>query len=372
MKEALLSFNRRLGECAVKYKNMIDQYFAKRNCWDQVKKFSNDYEFIFTSLQKYPCVAKIAPSSRSYFKLWEILKEYDGIGLLRGEGEGRGSIKTAHVAEGPGGFMECILDWTAKHAPDTPTEAHGITLISRDRMVPNWKISKNRMAKGNVTLHYGADGTGDIYKLSNIEHFVENVGEGSCDLITADGGFDIHGNFNHQENIIERLLISEMYTAMRVCKPGGSFVLKVFDLFEESTIQLFWILKLAFREVHLLKPLSSRPANSEKYVVACDYRGHPESMQMLERYIVNNGEVPFQLDIPSDFILELSSYNKQYCFRQMYYICKTIAFIEIIYNQKQKEFLDNIIYKQYKLCKEWCLWHDIPYQSNTELENKTV
>jgi hypothetical protein len=43
-------------------------------------------------------------------------------------------------------------------------------------MVPNWKISKNRMAKGNVTLHYGADGTGDIYKLSNIEHFVENVG----------------------------------------------------------------------------------------------------------------------------------------------------------------------------------------------------
>jgi len=367
-KNDLLKFNAKLGACATEYKNMIDQYFEKRNCWDQVKKFSNDYEFIFTSLQKHPCVASLNPCSRSYFKLWEIMKEHNGFGL-----DACSVIKTAHIAEGPGGFVECIQDWCAKYLQGVVLESHGITLRSKDRMVPNWKLTKARINKG-IQIHSGEDGTGDIYNVKNIEHFVRSVGEGSCDVVTADGGFDIHGNFNNQENMIERLLISEIYTALYVCKIGGTFVLKVFDFFCDSTIQLLWILKLAFKDLYILKPLSSRPANSEKYVVARGFNGKnnialDDILDHMWHYINSGGQSRFQIDVPSDFMLHISNYNRRYCFRQMYYICKTVAFIDIIYNKKQKEFCESIIRRQYHLCRSWCIAHDIPYQANTELEN---
>jgi len=368
IKSELLEFNAKLGECVTEYKNMIDPYFEKRNCWDQVKKFSNDYEFIFTSLQKQPCVANVNPSSRSYFKLWEILKQHGGLGMLGASDE----IKTAHIAEGPGGFVECIQDWCSKHVPYKRVESHGITLRSKDRMVPNWKLSKSRLARG-IQLHGGADGTGDIYNILNIEHFVRHVGEGTCDIITADGGFDIHGNFNNQENMIERLLISEIYAAIYTCKIGGSFVLKVFDFFCEATMQLLWILKIAFADLHILKPLSSRPANSEKYIVACGFKGRQitelvDPLDHMWHYINSGGKTRFHIEVPCDIMLHVSNYNRQYCFRQMYYICKTVAFIDIIYNKKQKEFCENVVRRQYNLCKEWCIKNDIPYQRNDGFE----
>lgn len=50
-------------------------------------------------------------------------------------------------------------------------------------------------------------------------------------------------------------------------KKGGNFVCKFFDMLTPFTINLVWLLYQLFDEICIAKPFSSRPANSERYVV---------------------------------------------------------------------------------------------------------
>lgn len=356
---ALLEYNRELGQCVTTYKNLIDTYFLKRNCWDQVKKYSNDYEFLFTALTKYPYVAKVCPPSRSYFKLWEILKTYSILELAMDDQP----LITAHVAEGPGGFIECIVDWMMRYYPEKQITVHGMTLMSPEKVVPQWRLSRHK-TMGRVRLHTGADNTGDLYNVDNIDHFVESVGEGSCTLVTGDGGFDINGQYNSQEDMMHRLIVAEIYTSLRVCKIGGCVIIKIFDCFMEQTMRILHMFQTCFEDMHLNKPLSSRPANSEKYVVCLRKKTVNTSLMYSMREAVRTGNMAMLgfKPIPHAFLSKMVRYNTDFCFNQMFCICKTISFINILYQKKKKEFLDDILANQYKLCRDWCIQYDIPYK----------
>lgn len=45
---------------------------------------------------------------------------------------------------------------------------------------------------------------------------------------------------------------------------GGHFVCKTFDLFTPFSVGLVYLLYLCFDRVSLFKPITSRPANSER------------------------------------------------------------------------------------------------------------
>ena len=81
--------------------------------------------------------------------------------------------------------------------------------------------------------------------------FINKVGENTCHLITADGGFDYSDDYNSQENSSYRLLYSEVFIALHNQKEGGHFVLKVFDLFSYKTIQLLYLLYCHYEKVEL-------------------------------------------------------------------------------------------------------------------------
>jgi len=351
-RQELFAYNSELGNCVVHYKNLISNFFMKSNCWDQVKKYSNDYEFIFSSLSKYPYIAKVSPPSRSYFKLWEMIKEFDLLG---------DHVTTAHVAEGPGGFVECVLDWMQRYQPSGHVNVHGMTLMSPDRVVPQWKLGRNK-TKDRFHIHTGVDKTGDLYNIHNIDLFVSSIGENSCHLVTGDGGFDIQGQYNEQETMMYRLVAAEMYTALRLCKQGGSAIIKLFDCFTENTIRLLYLFQLSFEELHFVKPYSSRPANSEKYIVCIGKKtSQPEWLQSFRNAVELNTHV-MQIPISTDFLIHLIQFNTHFCYRQIFYICKTISYIDLLYHKKQKEFLDEVLFTQYHLCRDWCKQYDIPYK----------
>ena len=90
---------------------------------------------------------------------------------------------------------------------------------------------------------------------------------GPVDLVTGDGGLDYSVNFNFQEQMSFHLLFCEIVSAFSVLKKGGYFVLKLFDIHTSNTLQMIFLLSNYFDEVILTKPYTSRPANSEKYIV---------------------------------------------------------------------------------------------------------
>ena len=117
------------------YKNKIDEKEYNKS-WDNYKKYSNEYELVHTSCIKNKInnsVAYYIPLSRSYFKLWEIISDY---GLLSFSN----SISSAHIAEGPGGFMEAVVNYRKKMGKYNE-RVFGITLRSTEKEIPGWKKS---------------------------------------------------------------------------------------------------------------------------------------------------------------------------------------------------------------------------------------
>ncbi|XP_065333184.1 cap-specific mRNA (nucleoside-2'-O-)-methyltransferase 1-like [Cloeon dipterum] len=173
----------------------------------------------------------------------------------------------ADICAGPGGFSEYVLwrkSWQAK--------GFGFTLRGGN----DFKLEDFYAASAETFEPcYGKDGDGNIYKPANISHFQEhvlaNAGGKGVHFTMADGGFSVEGQENIQEILSHRLYLCQCLVALSITRPGGHFVVKLFDLFTPFSAGLIWLMRRAFREICIFKPNTSRPANSERYLV-CKHR----------------------------------------------------------------------------------------------------
>ena len=331
--------NNELYEKIKSKKTEIDEV---RESWDKAKKISNDYEYIYTSSNFKKNISNIIPVSRSFFKLREII--YDFHLDVRGV--------SSCVAEAPGGFIQSLL----KHSVDNNisiNKIYGITLVSDDKDIPFWNptIFKNE----NVIISNGHDDTGDLYKLHNVISFIKICGKGTCQLVTADGGFDYTSDFE-QELSSYKLFFSEIMIALNIQKEGGVFICKLFDLFYRSTLQLLFLLYLSYETISFIKPLTSRQSNSEKYIVCRGFKGFNKDISNI--MCENFGKDNMNIHLPDEFIEMLDRYHKEIINSQINKIDNTL---QIISNNKKN---DKPTYKQIDLAKEWCRNYKIPINRN--------
>lgn len=246
--------------------------------WDFYKSFSNRYEKIYMLGN---CVfvnerENKAPTSRAFFKLWELVCEHwDVFEAIIASPDAR---RFAYVAEGPGSFVEAVVSMRSRvqrepRASGQLRDAHaGISLRSSGYSVPVWRLNRRWCERNDVRISYGSDGTGNIYALDNVDAFVTDAGgRASCDMVTGDGGFDFSSDFNEQEANMLPMLVSEVLCCMMLLRPGGAAVVKLFDTFNENTIELLHVLRRSFATVRICKPSASRPANAERYLVCAGF-----------------------------------------------------------------------------------------------------
>merc|ERR1711871_545052 len=148
-------------------------------------------------------------------------------------------IKTFHLAEGPGGFIEAT-NYLRKNDKD---KYYGITLIDKNSTnIPGWKKSQNLLEKnGRITIEYGADNTGDLYNADNFRYLHKKYGN-TMEIVTGDGGFDFSINYDEQENNAYYLLFTQICYALILQKKDGVFILKIFDIFKYKTVELIYFL----------------------------------------------------------------------------------------------------------------------------------
>jgi len=233
------------------------------NDWDIYKRYTNPYEYIHSIISNShkTNVSKLKPLSRSFYKMIEIITIFNIIDTFPDV------ITTFHLAEGPGGFIEALV-YLRDNSNDT---YYGMTLISDSANIPSWKKSKIFMSKNkNVVMENGISGDGDLTDKANLLFCLEKY-HNSMDFITGDGGFDFSINFNKQEEISQNLIFCQICFAIAMQKTGGTFVLKIFDVFMQSTLDLLYILSICYERVFIIKPNTSRIANSEKYIVCRNF-----------------------------------------------------------------------------------------------------
>ncbi|KAL7542682.1 hypothetical protein ACHAXR_011987 [Thalassiosira sp. AJA248-18] len=138
----------------------------------------------------------------------------------------------------------------------------------------------------------GADGTGSIYNWENVLRLqcemsttvsgrggISSMHKPLADLVVADGGFDAQRDSNNQEAVAHRIIVSQTAAALSLlCSgngrdPGGIFVLKMFGFREDATRRMLHYLYGRFDKITFVKPILSRPASAERYLVCHGYLG---------------------------------------------------------------------------------------------------
>lgn len=360
-----------LSNCPIVISNSLSNYLyqIKENIdnreeqWDIFKKYTNPFEYIHSVIPyRKKTVAMHKPLSRSYFKMIEICNLFN---LVPSSSKTK-EIKTFHLAEGPGGFIEAIANLRLSKED----KYYGITLLDNkdDTNIPSWKKSANFLKEfENVILENGIDGTGNILKIENFEYISEKY-KSSMDIITADGGFDFSIDFNQQEIMIGKLLFAQIAFTLCLQKKGGSFILKIFDCFMQHTVDLLELLSSFYEKVYIVKPQTSRYANSEKYIVCigfihttCDdfypyldkcFRDMSDNDNTCLRFLESQTNYAF--------IKKLEEYNAIFGQKQIQNIQYTLSLME---NKIKHDKIENLIKTNIKKSTEWCIKYSIPYNT---------
>ncbi len=239
------------------------QPYDKTELWDLAKRITNPYELVNThssrlSLPQSTCI--LNPLSRSFFKMTEMLHILNFF-----ERHPQQKLRSMHVCEGPGGFIEAFYDM-ANQSSRTITASYAMTLRSTHTMIPGWRRASQFLQK-HTTVHllYGPRRTGDIYEVENQTACFEAVGAQGVHLATADGGFDFSDDFHAQERNILRLLVCSAIILLQTVAIDGDIVLKLFDCNSPVTRDFVTLLASCFKSWTLYKPVTSRPCNSEWY-----------------------------------------------------------------------------------------------------------
>lgn len=341
----IINANSNIQDIIKNHKEKIDK--IPKNIWNNCKKLINDFESlnIINHHNINIGIANHVPISRAFFKMWEIINDFKLLDFSN-------NLIYGALCEGPGGFIEAFNVYRKHKFTNIKDTIVAITLKNdNDTLVPAWKKSQRVLKEcSHIYITYGNDNTGNLYNVNNIEAYINLFKEYKADLVTGDGGFDFSPDYNNQEINIIRLLWCEIVTGILSLKKNGNMVIKIFDCFEKITIDILYILSYYFQNVYIVKPLTSRPLNSEKYMVCKSFMNNyteDDKTNMLQ--IVNNmNSIKYKSliknSIPTEFIECINVINTGFAFRQIRYINKIFNIIEKKYQDLSIIFKEKIVY----------------------------
>nr|DBA16700.1 TPA: hypothetical protein GDO54_002243 [Pyxicephalus adspersus] len=267
-----------LKESLNKVKNLLSD--KKLDEWHQHTSYTNKAGRVVPEVRKQ---ANAELCTQAWCKFHEIVATYQ---LIPNSALWDSELNSVHLCEAPGAFiaslnhyvktqeLHCDWTWVANTLNPYHEANNGMVMIADDRLIAN-------------TLpwwYFGPDNTGDIMTLkylNGLQQFLGNVS--AVHLVTADGSFDCQGNPGEQEPLVYPLHYCEVVTCLSTLSPGGSFVLKMFTLFQHSSVNLMYLLNCCFQEVHVIKPGTSKAGNSEVYVVGLGYVGRAVIQELLNK-----------------------------------------------------------------------------------------
>ena len=281
-------------------------------------------------------------------------------------------FKSFHLAEGPGGFIEAVAH-IRKNKKD---EYYGMTLVNNDIKCPGWRNSKKFLEDNpNVIIEKGVDKTGNLLSRDNFIHCYDKY-KNSMDLVTGDGGIDFSEDFNNQEYSATKLIIAQVVYALTLQSNDGNFVLKVFDTFSNAIIDVLYLLSSLYKSVYIMKPQTSRNANSERYVICKGYNlnENKERIDYIIEKIYDNFdnlnsslyiETIFNFKNNRTFISKIEEINIIIGKKQIDNILTTL---NIMMNKKFDK-MDYYKKKHIQKCIRWCEIFDINFNKNLKSTN---
>jgi len=97
-------------------------------------------------------------------------------------------------------------------------------------------------------------------------------------LYTSDVGIDVTGDYAGQEENTSAINYGQIISGLLSLAPGGNFVTKQYTFFTPFSRSLIALVASFFEETYITKPATSRPGNSEIYLVGKGFKGMSSEM----------------------------------------------------------------------------------------------
>ncbi|CAF3711820.1 unnamed protein product [Rotaria sp. Silwood1] len=195
--------------------------------------------------------------TQAWAKMYEILANFDLINC-----ENNQKWITLHLCEAPGAFISALNHFLVTHEKTQNIEWQWFAqtlnpYYEHDESTVAMLIDDDRLIYHTIDENhwdFGSDNSGNIMNQENINHYISRFQSMEIRLITADGSFDVQNNPGEQELLVYPLLKTEVYIALSCLMTHGNFILKLFTIFEQVTIDLIYLLYQTFRQISMFKP----------------------------------------------------------------------------------------------------------------------
>jgi len=282
----------------------------------------------------------------------------------------------ADLCGAPGGFSEYIMKRIRSKGTGCACRGYGISLIGSNEHGKGalWRLEDFCQSDSTFSINYhvlyGCDGTGDLYNWENLKTFKSDI---QCDLqkagiaqrkmnlVVADGGFDAQRDSECQEELAQKLVLCELAAALELIDDGGTLLLKIFGCRTDSIRMAMRSMSDLFDTMEMIKPVSSRPASSERYVVLSNFQGVPTNWEGGQNWINNvlisnclQKDIGFYSRVDNfldQFDRDMLLLNLKACFAILSYLEKKTIAEESNENRNDMQFKkdhDQINIKMYK------------------------
>lgn len=269
-------------ECSFCDPNIVSQVVNSKSIFDNLD--SNEMRRARTRSNPYETIRSSIFLNRAAVKMANMDKACDFM-FTRPDSLKKGELLYfADVCAGPGGFSEYVLyreQWKAKGFGFTLRESNDFKLYDFHAGSPE-----------SFHPYYGPKEDGDVYNAENQEAFkdliMRQTKNKGVHFMMADGGFSVEGQENIQEILSKQLYLCQCLVALKIVRKGGNFVTKVFDLFTPFSAGLVYLMNRCFESISIFKPNTSRPANSERYLIC---KGKRENVQDTIDYLARANHI---------------------------------------------------------------------------------
>lgn len=254
-------------------KNSIDAVFAdpkRKTLWEELDLFKTEKKFISQITG--------TPITNAWLKCYEMLNYYKIM-----------PDNCLHFdnAAFPGAFIMASQFFAKRNKITYSWKASSLfeeNVQDKDPLGDTFGLFRNH--KNN----WLTGSNGDVLKESTQQYFASELGD-RVDLYTSDLGFDVSQDYNKQEELHYLANAGQILSGMLTLKSGGNMITKQYTFFNAKTIWLIKELSNVFKKLYICKPATSRPTNSEVYIVGMEYQKSKKFIDKLYD-IINNKSFP--------------------------------------------------------------------------------
>lgn len=217
----------------------------------------------------------------------------------------------------PGGFLLAAnhylqsrgisLDWCASSLhPTDSNQALQDTFNLVHRYPDRWLMTTREGSNGDMTsvdaVHHLVSSTRSKMSSSN---------GGKVNLYVADGGMAVNNKYGSQEAVHQALFLGELIACTGTLAVGGNAVIKMYTVCSEFMRSLVACASVMFEKAHIVKPVTSRPLNTEVYMVSRNFLGSdPELVRRMEFMLPRVTKSSLELEL-SDATVTICYYSAE-------------------------------------------------------------